>query len=582
MPRPLLSTAMRSRSVGFTARARILSACFVLAALLLSVRLYFVQIVHGEEHRREAEGQYVARASDVEERADIFMSEREGALVAVAMTRGGWRLVLAPRDIENPQALYEALSRHASLDEKRFFASAAKADDPYEEIAFKLDDDTAALIRKEKLPGVTLVRDQWRYYPGNSLAAHMVGFVGYKGDTKAGVYGLESFWQGTLAKISSGLYVNPFAELFMNMSAALSSDPGEGYGDIITSIEPSVEARLESVLREVRETYAPKFSAGIVMDPKTGEIIAMAVDPTFDLNTYSTVENAEIFANPLVENIYEMGSIMKPLTIAAGIDAGAITPKTTYNDKGCIEKSGKTICNHDKKARGVVDIQEVLNQSLNLGASFVADTMGHNVFGEYIHAFGLGEKTGIDLPNEARGKIHAIDHGYDVDYASASFGQSIAMTAIGMIRGLGVLANGGVLPSPHVVQGVRLESGIVRTITPEKGARALKEETVETVNAMLVKVFDEALLDGILKQEHYSIAAKTGTAQIAIPGGGGYYADRYLHSFFGYFPAHEPRFIVFLIAVEPKGVQYASASLARPFLDITKFLINYYNIPPDR
>ena len=122
----------------------------------------------------------------------------------------------------------------------------------------------------------------------------------------------------------------------------------------------------------------------------------------------------------------------------------------------------------------------------------------------------------------------------------------------------------------------------MRTVAPEPGRRVLKEETAQTVTNMLVKTFDDALLGGVLKQEHYSIAAKTGTAQIAIPGGEGYYTDRYLHSFFGYFPAHDPKFIVFLFTLEPKGVEFASASLARPFADIAKFLINYYEIPPDR
>ena len=247
-----------------------------------------------------------------------------------------------------------------------------------------------------------------------------------------------------------------------------------------------------------------------------------------------------------------------------------------------MKKSGERLCNYDDKARGIVDMQEVLNQSLNTGAVFVADSMGHNVFGEYVRAFGLGEKTNIDLPNEAKGLVKSIDRGYDVDYASASFGQSIAVTSVEMTRALGALANDGVLPAPHIVSAIRLESGIVRSITPPQGARVLKSETVQTVSSMLVKVFDNALLGGVLKQEHYSIAAKTGTAQIALPRGGGYYTDRYLHSFFGYFPAHEPKFIIFLVAVEPHGAQFASATLARPFLDIAKYLINYYDIPPDR
>ena len=572
---------MRSSAPTIVSRARILSAVFICVAALLLLRLYFVQIVHGEEHRRSAQGQYVAAASDSEDRGDIFFSKKGGELVAAAVMQSGWRLAIAPSEMRDPEAVLEKLRSFAPVDRERFLASAGKAADPYEEVAFRLGDEAALRIRKEKIPGVILVPDRWRVYPGGALAAHAIGFVGYKGDRKVGVYGLEARYQDTLAK-ASGLYVNPFAEIFTNLGEALSPEPEGSRGSIVTSIEPQVEARLEETLEKVMKSYAPKAAGAIVMDPRTGEIVGMAARPGFDPNTFSTANDPSVFANMLVENVYEMGSIMKPLTVAAGIDAGVVTPKTTYRDTGCIEKSGKRICNYDGKARGVVSMQEVLNQSLNTGASFIADRMGQNVFGGYLHALGFGEKTGIDLPNEARGIIGAIDRGYDVDYASASFGQGIAMTAVEMIRGLGALANGGILPSPRLVKGIRLESGIARGLPPPQGPRVFEPETVQTVSDMLVRVFDTALLGGILKQEHYSIAAKTGTAQIARSGGGGYYPDRYLHSFFGYFPAHDPRFIVFLIAVEPHGAEFASATLARPFLDIAKFLINYYDIPPDR
>ena len=562
-------------------RARLLSALFILAALLLASRLYFVQIVHGAEYRRSANAQYAQPSPDTEARGDIFFTKKDGSLVAAAVQEEGWRIAISPKDISDVEAAYATLSALTPIDRARFLASAAKKDDPYEEIAFRVTDGVATQIRAGKLSGVIPVRDEWRYYPAGSLASHTIGFVGYQGDRKVGVYGLEREWQDTLLKSSSGLYVNPFAELFTSIGSALTTDPAGESGSLITSIEPSVEQELEDVLAAVVRTHTPKEAGGIIMDPKTGEIIAISAKPDFDPNTYN-ISNPAVFGNPLVENVYEMGSIMKPLTVAAGLDVGAITPQMTYNDKGCIERSGKKICNYDGKARGVVSMQEVLNQSLNTGATFVAETMGRNVFGEYVHAYGLGEKTGVDLPSEARGIIHSIDRGYDVDYASASFGQGIAVTPMEMVRALSVLGNGGTLPPPHVVTGIRFESGITRAIEPAAGARVISEESAATVTAMLVKVFDDALLGGVLKQEHYSIAAKTGTAQIAIPGGGGYYADRYLHSFFGYFPAYDPKFIVFLFAVEPHGAEFASASLARPFLDITKFLINYYDIPPDR
>ena len=570
---------MRSR---FVARARFLSFLFVAIAALLSLRLYIVQVIHGDEHRKSAEGQYVQNVEDREERKDIFFTERDGDLIAAAVTRSGYRVAIDPREIEDAQSVFDALSSALPLDKERFLESAGKRDDPYEEIAFRLTSEESSRVRAQKIPGVIIVGDQWRYYPAGPLAAHAIGFVGYKGDRKVGVYGLESEWQDTLSKFSSGQYVNPFAEIFANFGAALSSDPASQAGSIVTSIEPQVESRLEDVLDDVMQKYTPRSLGGIVMDAKTGEIIAIGARPGFDPNTFNTVEDSSVFSNMLVENVYEMGSIMKPLTMAAGLDAGAITTRTTYEDRGCIERSGKTICNYDGKARGVVLMQEILNQSLNLGVTFVAEKMGQNVFREYIHAFGLGEKTGIDLPNEATGIITSIERGYDVDFASASFGQGLAVTGVEMIRALGVLANGGVLPSPHLVTGVKLESGIIREIAPPPGSRVLKEETVDTVSDMLVTVFDKALLGGVLKQEHYSIAAKTGTAQIARRDGGGYYDDRFLHSFFGYFPAHEPRYIVFLMALEPHGAEFASATLARPFLDIAKFLINYYDIPPDR
>ena len=173
-------------------------------------------------------------------------------------------------------------------------------------------------------------------------------------------------------------------------------------------------------------------------------------------------------------------------------------------------------------------------------------------------------------------------HGPHVNYATASFGQGISTTPIEMIRALSTLANGGLLVQPHVVSAIKYESGITRSIPVQSGVRVLKQETAETVTNMLTIVYDKALLNGALKMDHYTLAAKTGTAQIPNPATGKYYTDRYLHSFFGYFPAHDPQFIVFLFTYEPHGQEYASATLAHPFYDIAQYLIHYYNIPPDR
>jgi len=560
----------------------VLSGFFICIALVLLARLYVVQIIDGDEYTQHALGQYIETSPTAEDRGSIFFTDKDGNLVASAVMQKGWRVAIRPSDIVDAEATYAALNAIVPIDRERFSTSVAKQNDPYEEIAFRVSNEDVVTIRALELPGVIFSEDRWRVYPAEKLAAHAIGFWGFAGDVRRGVYGLEKYFDDTLSRVQGGLYINPFAELFTNIGALLTSDPTEYAGDIITSIEPTTEARMEEVLDSIMKTYLPRQAGGIIMDPKTGEIIAFAVRPAFDPNTYNTLEDVAIFSNPLVENIYEMGSIMKPLTMASGIDAGAISPDTTYRDEGFIMKSGKKISNFDGKGRGVVSMQEVLNQSLNTGASFVVDTMGHDVFATYIDATGLGKETGIDVPNEARGLLGALSEGTDVDYASASFGQGIATSPIAMTRALASLANEGMLPEPHIVRAVRLKSGIVRTVSRESRERFVTAETAETVTRMLSEVFDDALLGGVLKQQHYSIAAKTGTAQIANPSGGGYYADRFLHSFFGYLPAYEPRFIVFLYALEPQKEKYASGTLARPFLDIAKFLINYYDIPPDR
>lgn len=575
---------MRSK---FLFRTRILWGLFVCAAVLMIVRLYFVQIVHGEEYQQDAQAQYVAEGSDEEDRGDIYFTAKDGELVPAAVMQTGWRIAIDPETLTDPQGTYAKLNAIVPVDQTRFFADVAKAGDPYEEVAFQVADDQADAIRALNLTGVLLVADQWRFYPAHDLAAQVIGFVGYQGTStvKTGIYGLEKEYEDTLEKSGNGLYVNPFAEIFTSLQSAISSDPTAHEGSIVTSIEPTVQEKLQETLQQIMAQYTPQFAGGIIMDPHTGAIYAMAQEPSFDPNTYSAVTDPSIYTNILVSGRYEMGSIMKPLTMAAGIDSGAVTPATTYDDTGCATYSGAKVCNFDFKPRNVIPMGQILDQSLNVGAAWVATKTGYPTFADYMKAYDLGQKTGIDLPDEVTGDLSNLDDGTGpaVNYATAAFGQGISVSPIEMIRALSALANNGQLVDPHVVTAIKYDDGITRTIPAAEGPQVIKPATAQAVTQMLETVYDNYELNGQIKMQHYTAAAKTGTAQIPDPATGGYYpGEVYIHSFFGYFPASNPRFLVFLYAYRPIGQEYSAYTWDGPYYQLEQFLINYYNIPPDR
>lgn len=564
----------------FQSRIRVVSFLIFLFACILILKLFYLQVIHKNDYAEKADRQYATPSGDIFERGRIFFSKNDGTEVIGATVISGFKVAIKPKDILNIEDSYKLLNEIVPIDYDDFIRKAGKINDPYEEIAYRLTKEQANKISALKIKGVSIFKESWRFYPGGSVASHAIGFVAYKGDERVGQYGLERFYNSTLSKSKNEIYVNFFAEVFSNIGKNFE---GKKEGDIITTIESTTQNVLEEELKKTFEKWNADQIGGIIINPENGEIYAMGSMPNFDLNEFNKVKDSSVFRNPMVENVFEFGSVIKPLVMAGAIDMGVITPETKYTDKGSVVLNNKTINNFDKKARGVVSMQVVLDQSLNTGMVFIEGQMGHDKFREYMKSYGIGEKTGIDFPNETSGLIRNLDSKQDIDYATAAFGQGIAITPIGAARAFSVIANGGNLITPHLVKEIRYEDNTSKILEyPHTKTGVIKPESSEAISRMLVNVFDKSYGDGKYKFEHYSVATKTGTAQVAKDDGTGYYEDRNLHSFFGYFPAYNPKFLVFLYIKNPRGVNYAAQTLIPPFVEITKFLINYYNVPPDR
>ncbi|MDD3531158.1 MAG: penicillin-binding protein 2 [Candidatus Pacebacteria bacterium] len=566
----------------FRSRIRLVLLFIILIALAVFTRLYFIQIVHGDDYSQKADRQFAAGGSGLFDRGAIYFTRKDGTLISAATLATGFLVAINPQTLSDPEAAYAALSTVApdALSHDAFLAAAAKKNQVYIEVVHHLSDTNGQILAKKEIPGMQILRERWRYYPGGTLASQSIGIVTYgSGDLLAGRTGLEATYDDALSRSGDSLYKNFFAELFSNVGNLLVAAKDAREGDVITSIEPEVQTRLQDDLAKVSQKYSSKESGGIIMDPATGAILAIATYPSYDGNNLQNVEGTAL-GNPLVEHIHEFGSIMKPLTMTAALDAGVITPQTTYNDTGCITVNKAKICNWDLKARGVIPMQQIIVQSLNVGASWVATELGQDTFRSYFTKL-FGAKTGIDLPNEGRSLLGNLSKPQQVGYDTASFGQGIAETPIQMIRALGAIANGGVMVTPHIARAVRLDSGIERTLDWGQTVPVFSPEAARETTAMMTAVVDEKLQNGQAKIPTMSVAAKTGTAQLT-DGRGGYYTDRFFHSFTGFFPSYSPRFIILLYTNDPQGVTYASDTLGTTFLDLTHFLIDYYAVPPDR
>lgn len=563
-----------------TKRISFVFLIFILAGAAIIARLFLLQVIAGDYYVMLADRQQTKSNNSIEpRRGSIYFQNKEGEPVTAADTKIGYSIFINPRQLAadgaNSEVVYDRLNAIIPIDKAYFMGRSDRSDDPFEEVATRVSEDTAVRVRTLKIPGVGVKSSEWRNYPAGSVASRVLGFLGFNGNNLEGRYGVERQYENALR----GNYQNAGSG-FLSGLTKIFAGPREGY-DVVLTVNIDTQIYLEKTLAAAARKWRTKSAGGVILEPKTGKILALAALPNFDPNNYQKESDIHIFTNPLVESIYEFGSVFKPLTMAAALDKGAIKPTTKYYDKGFLILDSRRIENFDHKGRGEVDMQHVLDESLNTGAVFAMRQLGKENFYEYMVNYGLDSATGIDLPGEVFGSLSNLDTTRDIEYATASYGQGIAVTALAAARAFASLGNGGTLMRPYIVDRVARAGEPDIVTAPKSQGKVINTETSETISRMLVKVVDNALLGGTVKDSHYTIAAKTGTAFIPDKASGGY-SEEMIHSIFGYAPGFDPRFLVFLYLERPSGAMYASHSLGEPMMDIMHFLLNYYNVPPDR
>lgn len=499
------------------------------------------------------------------------------------------------KHFDKPAAVYDSLSNKKISSEEliklyAFLASTTStpltAQDlelKNEEIIYKKSTSSRVVILT--IPGIGFNLESLRYYPENELGSHLLGFVSYADNEGRGKYGLEEFFNEELF----GKYGSLKSEKGGQKNTIIVNDreyvkPING-ADLILTIDRNVEFVACQKLKEAVKKHGASGGSVIIVEPKSGAIIAMCSVPDFNPNDYKSVTDIGDFNNPAVLYQYEPGSVFKTITMSIAIDQGKVSPNTTYKDDGEIMINGwpKPIRNSDYSTfgpHGVVDMNAVLDYSLNTGAIFAMRQAGPKAFVEYIKNYGFGEKTGVELGAESTGNIDnvLVKKIREINAATASFGQGIAATPLQMIMPYQAIANKGVLMKPYVVKAI-IRDGKREDIVAKQVRRVISNKTADTISAMLVNVVEQGHSKRAQIKGYY-IGGKTGTAQVSISGG--YSKDKYIHTFIGTAPIENPAFVMLTKIDDPKDVQFAEGSAIPLWTEIADFMLKYYQIPKTR
>jgi cell division protein FtsI (penicillin-binding protein 3) len=549
-------------------RIRLLIAVFALIFLAAFGRVAWLQAVKAQALDRIAASQHREERTVPARRGTIF--DRLGRQLAFG--ERATTVYANPRQIVDPRAAAIVAGRALEIESGDLYPLLSDRSRGFVYLARQADPENAEALKRQKIPGIGFYPEERRVYPQKTVASEVVGFAGTE---NTGLSGLELQLDKVLAgKDGSETVVrDPFGRRI----EVVDSQQVKNGRDVYLTLDHSLQRQVEKILKRTRTNWAAKAATAVVMDVRTGGILALAVEPGFDANDYPVVSrwDEERLRNRAVTDTYEPGSTFKVVTVGGVLEDGIVSPSTKFRLPGSIHVEDRVI--HEAVARGTqtMTVSQILSHSSNVGVITLAIQLQRKRLSEWVRRFGFGTRTGVDYPGETRGIVLPPDEWSGSTIGNVPIGQGIAVTPLQMVAAYGAIANKGMWIQPHLVERV---AGGERT-KPET-RRVLSESTAAELKRMLRGVVEEG--SGTTAQiEGYRVAGKTGTAAKPDPSGG-YSTSRYVASFVGFAPASSPRIVVLVTVDEPKGAIWGGTVAAPAFAEIGQFALEYLEVPPDR
>ena len=563
---------MTASTTRFRTRALVLTGVIAVALVAVVARLGYLQVIQHDEYSRQADRQYSKTLPLRPQRGPIF--DRTGKALAVS---GEVESVFALPGRMADRAAVAARLGAALGEPPREVLERLTTDRPFVWIKRKIPPGSAQAVRALKLPGVGTLPEALRFYPNRELAAHVLGFVGFD---DRGLEGLELGHNDLLAGAPGLALVERDAHgREVTAQPTILKEPTSGRGLVLT-LDATIQYIAERELEQAWRSTGANAGMVLVMDPRSGEVLAMAIRPTFNPNAYQGATATE-WRNRALTDPFEPGSTFKAILAAAALQEKVIRPDDRlYAEQGVITVANKQI--HDWKKYGWLTFREVLKFSSNVGSIKVGLALGRERYYQHMTGFGFGAPTGIDLPGESRGLLRAPARWSGLSLATMSIGQEVSVTGVQILSAFAAIANQGRLMRPHVVRAYLDERGQeVRRVEPQPLRQVIAPETAQTLTEILTAVVADgtghkAYLEG------YPVAGKTGTAQKRDPHSRSYSRKPGVLSFVGFVPAHDPRLAILTLLDEPRTAVWGSEAAAPIFGAVASQVLHYLDLPPSQ